>query len=98
MRRRSLALFATLALGLTLVVLAPACRKLPDPATGGLPAELTVSGAVPAAWGNLVAVSSIAEAPDLVQLWFQDDQKAVHRVVMRITTGEFLSTAVIRRN
>lgn len=97
MRRRSSVLFATLTLGLTLVVLAPACRKLP-PATGGLPAEVTVPGAVPAAWGNLVAVSSITQAPDLVQLWFQDDQKNIHRVVMDLTTAQFLGASIIRRN
>jgi hypothetical protein len=53
---------------------------------------------VPAAWGDLVAVSSIGDYPDLVQLYFQDEQKTVRQVVMRVKTGELLNTFVIRRN
>jgi len=87
-----------LALGVMLVTLLPACRKMPERSTV-LPVEtLTSPTMVPAAWGDLVAVSSIGDYPDLVQLYFQDEQKVVRQVVMRVKTGELLTTFVIRRN
>lgn len=98
MRRRSSVGFAFLALVLLFVMLAPACRKMPE-RTAALPAETLSSPAmVPAAWGNLVAVSSVADYSDLVQLYFQDEQKTIRRVVMRVQTGELLNATVIRRN
>jgi hypothetical protein len=90
-----------LALVLALAVMATACQKLPDQSAGGaqLPREtLTRPDAIPAAWGNLVAVSSVDQYPDLVQLWFQDEQKVIRVVVMRPATMAILNASVIRRN
>jgi hypothetical protein len=98
MRRRRPVLFAFLALVLLLIALVPACRKMPE-RTAVLPTEtLTDPTMVPAAWGDLEAVSSVADHPDLVQLYFQDEQGTIRRVVMRVQTGELLNVFVIKRN
>lgn len=97
MSRQALGLVLVLALAVTVV----ACEKLPGPASGStqLPVEtLTRPDAIPAAWGNLVGVSAVGQYPDLVQLWFQDEQKVIRIAVMRATTMEVLNARIIRRN
>ena len=87
------------ALVLALAVTATACQKLPGPAGPQLPIEtLTRPDAIPAAWGNLVAVSAVGQYQDLLQLWFQDEQKVIRVVIMRPATMELLHARVIPRN
>lgn len=86
---------------LALVLLLPAC-KLPERSisqAGAAPNEaLVAADKIPAAWGNLVAVSSVAEYPDLVQMWFQDDQKNVRMVVFQVPTGQLVNAKLLRRS
>jgi hypothetical protein len=85
---------ATLVFGLS-------CTKLEVPANvSARVAEevLMRPDAIPAAWGNLVAVSSVPAYPDLVQLWFQDQQGAVRMVAFRVSTQEILNAHVVRRS
>ncbi len=86
---------------LALVALLPACKKLPAMeanAPGAAQTEARPSpDQVPAAWGALVGVSSVSEYPDLVQLWFQDDQKNVRMVVYRLSTHQLVHAKLIRR-
>jgi len=68
-----------------LALTAGACAELP----GGTPDEATAIPAVetgsirsvPAVWGDLMAVSSSSEFPNLFQLWFQDETGNVRMVV-----------------
>lgn len=84
---------------LVLAVTAGACQKLqPSPASQVPNEALTRPDSVPAAWGNLVGVSAVGQYPDLVQLWFQDDQKVIRVVVMRPATWEIVHARVIPRN
>jgi hypothetical protein len=98
MPRRSL--FAVVLVLLVGVLLTASCAKLSAPTTtpGGIPAEvLEAKDLVPQAWGNLVTVSSVAEYPDLVQLWFQDQDGTVRYVVMSLRTHELRNAHVLRR-
>ena len=99
MSRQAMGLVLVLALAVT----AFACEKLP--ARGSprpqLPVEaLTRPDAVPAAWGNLVGVTTVGQYPSYVQLWFQDDQKVIRVVTLRATntTVDILGARLIRRN
>jgi predicted component of type VI protein secretion system len=94
-----------LAIGLVLVlalaVAVVACQKLPSQSPGGtqLPVEtLTRPDAIPATWGNLVSATSVGQYPDLVQLWFQDEQKVIRVVVIQVTTMDILNARLIGRN
>ncbi len=84
---------------LALVALLPACKRLPvSPSSQPVPTEALVqSDQIPAAWGNLIGVSSVAAYPDLVQLWFQDEQKNVRVVVFQLSTSQLLNARLIRR-
>jgi hypothetical protein len=87
------------ALVVALAVTAIGCQKLPGRPDSLLPVEtLTRPDAIPAAWGNLVAVSTVGQYPDLVQLWFQDEQKIIRVVVMRPSSWQIVHARVIYRN
>lgn len=78
----------------------PGCRPLgpPEVKTRAAAVETLPSGdAVPAAWGRLAGVSSVAQYPDLVQLWFEDDAGTVRVVVYRASTGELINARRIAR-
>jgi hypothetical protein len=90
-----------LALVLALALTVTGCQKLSDPWSGGgqLPAAtLSRPDAIPSAWGDLVSVSAVSQYPDLLQLWFQDDQKVIRVVVMRPATMALLQARVIHRD
>ena len=75
-----------------LVLLASSCTKLPEyvPAGKGDVAMETLSdkSSIPLKWGNLVSVtSSGGDAPDVFQLWFQDEQGNVRMVNYDIPTN-----------
>ena len=53
---------------------------------------------IPAAWGRLAGVSSVAQYPDLIQLWFEDDSGVVRVAVFRATTGELINARRIARS
>lgn len=83
-----------------LVLLAVSCAKISTPtaAPGGIPAESVASrGTAPADWGDLVSVSSVAEYPELVQLWFQAADGTVRYAVVSLRTQEILNVHAIRR-
>jgi len=65
-------------------LLSASCAKLsesPEAAQKGVKAvELTDDSTVPAEWGDLTAVSSVAESPGYLQLWFQDTEGTVRMV------------------
>jgi hypothetical protein len=82
-----------------LALLAASCAKIsaPSAAPGGIPAEtLDSRSEVPAAWGDLVSVSSVAEYPELAQLWFRAADGTVRYVVVSLRTHEILNAHVIR--
>lgn len=83
-----------------LAMLAASCARLSDPvaAPGGIPTETLESrGTVPAAWGDLVSVSSVAEYPELAQLWFRATDGTVRYAVVNVRSHEILNAHVIRR-
>ncbi len=76
------------------------CAKISTPtqAPGGIPSEVLASRAsVPAEWGNLVSVSSVAEYPDLAQLWFQGTDGTVRYAVVSLRSHEILNAHAINR-
>jgi CelD/BcsL family acetyltransferase involved in cellulose biosynthesis len=78
----------------------PGCRPLgpPEVKTRAAAVEALPSGdAIPAAWGRLAGVSSVAQYPDLIQLWFEDDAGVVRVAVYRATTGELINARRIAR-
>lgn len=89
------------ALALVLAALfAGSCAKISTPtaAPGGIPAESVASrSTVPAEWGDLVSVSSVAEYPELAQLWFQAADGTVRYAVISLRTQEILNAHAIRR-
>ena len=96
-RRQRVAGILVLVIGAQLTA---TCAKLAAPTAtpGGIPAEvLAVHDTVPLEWGSLVSVSSAAEYPNLVQLWFQDREGTIRYVVMSLRTHELRNAHVIRR-
>jgi hypothetical protein len=92
-------LAGVLVLGAT-VLAAASCARISTPtvAAGGIPTErLTSRDIVPAEWGELVSVSSVAEYPDLAQLWFRATDGSVRYVVVSLRRQEILNAHVIRR-
>lgn len=83
-----------------LVLLIPSCTKLDrgSSTAEAVPAE-TLPGAttVPASWGHLVSVSSAAQYPDLVQLWFEDAEGNVRMAVFNLTSNELAHARRIGR-
>ena len=65
MLRRTAGLLALIAL----VVLTLSCRQVAGP--GSLPTESVPNGMLPAAWENLISVTSSDRAPNIMQLWFR---------------------------
>jgi hypothetical protein len=83
-----------------LALLAASCARISEPVAvpGGIPAETLASrGTVPAAWGDLVAVSSVAEYPELAQLWFRAADGTVRYAVVNLRNHEIHNAHVIRR-
>ena len=83
-----------------IVMAMPGCRPLETSGekSGGLPAEaLPSTSVIPASWGRLAGVSSAANYPDLVQLWFEDDSGVVRLAVFRVTTGELINARRVTR-
>lgn len=81
-------------------LLAVSCARISTPtaAPGGIPAEdLASRSTVPAEWGDLVSVSSVAEYPELAQLWFQAADGTVRYAVVSLRTQEILNVHAIRR-
>jgi hypothetical protein len=68
----------------TLVLLTASCAKLPSPSTGTGPTiaieEPAASDRIPAAYGNLVAVTDLQASNSGVVLWFQDKDGNVRAV------------------
>jgi hypothetical protein len=83
----------------TLVCCFASCRKLEPPAAAtGVPTQsLRGTSSIPAAWGRLVSVTTESTYPDLMQLWFQDDNGNVRMVAFRLRTGELLNVSVFQR-
>lgn len=78
----------------------PGCRPLGPPEVKSRAAaeETLPSGdVVPASWGRLAGVSSAGQYPDLVQLWFEDNDGVVRLAVYRVTTGELITARRIAR-
>ncbi len=76
------------------------CARISTPkaAPGGIPVEELASRAVvPAAWGNLISVSSVPEYPELAQLWFQGTDGTVRYAVVSLRRHEILNAHVIHR-
>jgi hypothetical protein len=83
-----------------LALLVTSCAKISEPTAvpGGIPEETLASrGTLPAAWGDLVSVSSVSEYPELVQLWFRGTDGTVRYAVVSLRTHEILNAHVIRR-
>ena len=83
-----------------LIVALPGCRKLDraEVKTRATVEEVLPSGdMIPASWGRLAGVSSAANYPELVQLWFEDDAGVVRLAVYRLTTGELINARRITR-
>ena len=96
-RRHRVAGILVLVIG---ALLTASCAKMSAPTAtpGGIPTEvLTARDTVPLEWGSLVSVSSVAEYPDLVQLWFEDREGTIRYVVMSLRTHELRNAHVIRR-
>ncbi len=75
------------------VLLTFSCARLLEEPT---PEEIVVAkealpymDSIPAQWGNLISVSSVAEYPTQVQLWFQDDKGLVRMVTYSIRSNMF---------
>jgi hypothetical protein len=86
-----------------LVLLSFSCAPLPQPQPsdeGPLALEkLTVAGAVPMEWGNLVAVSVNPQFAYQYQLWFQDEEGVIRLVVLDNRSKQLLvSSRVIPRS
>jgi hypothetical protein len=77
--------------GVVLVLLALSCTRLPDAGSGEIASqELPQMDAIPANWGQLIAVSNVTHYPDHVQLWFQDSDGAIRMVPYSVTGGNFV--------
>ena len=90
---------------LVLVLPLLSCTRIQEPRLPGegvaLPlAELTEADAIPAEWGKLISVSGAPAAYGPVfQLWFQDEEGTIHRVLYDADTPRLLpDVRVIRRN
>jgi hypothetical protein len=81
-------------------LLTASCARISEPTVtpGGIPDEALASrGTLPAAWGELVSVSSVPAYPELAQLWFQAGDGTVRYAVVSLRTHEVLNAHVIRR-
>lgn len=99
MSRRIVGVLLVMTVASLMLVLS--CTKLEVPANVSARVAqdvLTRPNAIPAAWGSLVAVSTVPAYPDLVQLWFQDQAGAVRMVAFRVSTQEILNARVIERS
>ena len=90
-----------IALG-ALVLATPGCRKLAPPAAVPSQSWATENAvppayALPTSWGRLAGVSSVADYPDLVQMWFEDGGGVIRVAVLRVRTGEVLTVKRLGR-
>ena len=81
---------------------ATACQKLDDvrplasPKRGALPMEQAkFLDAVPAEYGDLVAVTSNAEYPTWSQAWFERPDKSIVIVTINSGTGRILDRIIV---
>jgi hypothetical protein len=51
--------------------------------------ELPYADSIPSEWGNLVSVSSVADRPYMVQLWFQDENGNLRIADYHISMSRF---------
>ena len=85
----------------TLVLLVASCARISEQTAvpGGIPDEALASrGTLPAAWGDLVSVSSVPQYPELAQLWFRGADGTIRYAVVSLRTHEILNAHVIRRD
>ncbi|MCP4571706.1 MAG: hypothetical protein GY838_05085 [bacterium] len=88
MRKALLTAFLVLFMGL----LATSCADIDaeeDAATGPLVRDTTVTltDAIPAEFGDLVAVTTTEIYPDFAQLWFQKEDKSIVTVFLNYKRG-----------
>ncbi len=80
------------------VLLTFSCARLleePTPEKGVVAMEATpYVDSIPTQWGNLISVSSVADSPSSVELWFQDDKGHVRMVTYSIRSNNLDSEFV----
>ena len=76
-----------------LVLMPSSCAKLDQPSPKGesviVKEALPATDSIPKKYGNLVSVSSVAEYPAWVQLWFQDENGNLRIVPYSIRDNRF---------
>lgn len=87
-------------LGLAMVLFLPlSCTKMDQVAVTGTEMldeeKLPADGTIPSGYGNLVSVSSAADSPDFVQLWFQDENGTIRMVRYSIRANRFLTVSYV---
>jgi len=80
-------------LALITLLLVLSCARLehrPEPTEGDIAVvEMPSPDSIPAAWGDLIAVSNSADFAHLFQLWFQDEEGTIRMVGYNLRTNEF---------
>jgi len=76
-------------------VLLMSCAKLsesPPSIEGGLKMETAeCGGSIPAAWGDMVSVSSVSRYPGWLQVWFQDKDGTIYMIPYQVDSNTFHS-------
>lgn len=88
---------------LSLLLLAGlSCARLGEPGAGEQKLaleKLSQSDTIPAKWGKVVSVSSVAGQADWAQIWLQDDEGTIRIVPYNVSANYLSSQArVIRRD
>jgi hypothetical protein len=85
-----------------ILIFGVSCTKLGKPGPGEqklVLQELTQADSIPAKWGKLVSVSSVASEERWVQLWFQDDEGNIRLVPYNVSDNYLSNQArMIRRD
>ena len=74
------------------------CQKLesPKPRGGGLPFEFSqMRDAIPAEYGSVVSVTTLATDPYVATLWFAKPDKSIVGVRVNTSTGEILARVLV---
>ncbi len=79
--------------GILFAVSLVSCEKLPESPSDvkkGMKMEsLSIGNSIPMSWGNLVAVTSPAQFPKYVLLWFNDGQGNIYMIPYDIESNTF---------
>ncbi|MEZ4386057.1 MAG: hypothetical protein R3D98_00485 [Candidatus Krumholzibacteriia bacterium] len=85
-------------IAVTCLALSPGCTKLPPGAQEAGPlavAEVTLSDAIPLAFGDLVSVTTNETYPGWAQLWFQREDRSIVAVYVHYNGRKLAPQALV---